>query len=274
MNKKERKILIIFCSAVLIIFPLFFMNNNNNNNKNIGKNIVSDAHTQVGPASADLVFFKAYPYKNVEFSGDNLIDGIYGNRTVYVFKLNDIDEIEAINYKNGEKTLSFNNYTFKKDGILYIASATDNIVDPASQKITIEIKGANNNGKVSINQAIDTNKLNEDTKFIVSDPKIIYNKSNDSQQYVEVIKEYDIISLDSKNPLIKEENIKIDKGLLKDTGIATETIHNISNFGTDKLTNVVGIKTISVKIKFFTTKEDIDTENKIKSVIKSIEVKI
>lgn len=273
MNKKETKILIIVCSVILIISPLFFIKNNNKN-KNVDKNIIMGTRTKSGPASADLVFFKAYPYKNVEFSGDNLIDGIYGNRTVYVFRLNDINEVETINYKNGEKTLSFNNHTFKKDGILYIASATDNIVDPTNQKVTIEINGSNNNGKVSINQVINTSNLNEDTKFIVSDPKTTYNKSNDSQQYIEVIKEYDVISLDTENPLIKEENIQIDKNLLKDTGITTETIYTISNFGGSELTNVVGVKTVSIKIKFFTTKEDIDTENKIKSVIESVKFKI
>lgn len=273
MNKKKLKISVLVLTVMLLVSPLFFLKNGDkkiakNNNEETADIVKNDK------SIADLIFFRAYPYKNVELKGDNLIDGIYGNRTVYAFKTNGIDNIESINYINGDKTLSFNNYVFKKDGQLYIFSATDNIMDPANQNITITISGSNKGNNILNSQEIKTDKLNKDTAFIVSDPKTVYNKSNNNKKYDEIVKEYDIINLDINNPLIKEENIKIDKNILKNTGIPFEVNYSISDFGSDQITNTVGVKSVKVSIKFFTTKEDIETENKINSVIKSIDLKI
>lgn len=273
MNKKKLKISVLVLTVMLLVSPLFFLKNGDkkiakNNNEETADIVKNDK------SIADLIFFRAYPYKNVELKGDNLIDGIYGNRTVYMFKTNGIDNIESINYINGDKTLSFNNYVFKKDGQLYIFSATDNIVDPATQKITITINGSNNGHKVSSTQEVKTEKLSNNAPFIVSDPKTIYSKSDNKHKYVEIIKEYDIINLDIENPLIKEKNIKIDKNIMKNIGIPSEINYNISDFGSDQITNIVGVKSAKVSVKLFTTKEDIETENKINSVIKSIDLKI
>ena len=200
----------------------------------------------------ELLFYKAYPYKQLFIPGDNLIDGIYGNRSLYIIKLNTTNVIESIKYRNNDKALSFNNFVIKNTKGTYLISVCDNIIDPGKTNINLSISFKNNNKiKTTTSKIKLPVKQSEDFK-ITSSPKIYINKENSSKNTTIINKEYIICTNGKNSSLYKDIINSVDEQKLKNTGlpyVINTNVEHINKKG-DQYDNAIILDKIIISITF------------------------
>lgn len=268
LNKKQ---IIIMCISLLLIISTgvyIFTRADSIDKANVQKqedvNKVKNNELTNKETDAKLIFFRAYPYKQIYLPGENLINGIYGNRSLYIIKIDDMPEINSIKYKNKDKTLSFNNYLYIKNKDTYLVSVCDNIMDPKNMEIQLELD--TNAGKIT--KILGTDSLEEDvTKILSSSPKITFNDSINESGFLEIAKEYSIVNVGEETSLLKEEDFIVSRDDLESIGFPYEENIEVSELGGGSKTDKKGVKILKYTLKLFTKDIDKQTMSQIEEIV-------
>lgn len=230
----------------------------------------------------ELIYFNAFPYKKVILPGENLIDGSYGNRSIYLLEINGLDEIKNIEYKNEKKVFSFNNRIYKKGENLFVASVCDNIVNPDNKKIKVKIDGVKNNKDIIIEKNLnilkEKNNKNivkkQEEIYFISDPIVSFKQNTDKSNLFQIKKQYKILSLSDKNNKIEIKNLKLNTKDLKEYKISNSIkINDVLEDSTlSELTNRIGEKNIEWIINIETKLNEPNVEEILKRKIKNINI--
>lgn len=281
----KRKVIIMLEILFLIIlliasFIILFKKNNQNINIKNDK-LEMQAENNVN-AIVELIYFNAFPYKKVILPGENLINGSYGNRSIYLLEINGIDEIKNIEYKNEKKVFSFNNRIYKKGENLFIASVCDNIINPDNKKIKVKIDGIKNNKDIIIEKNLNilkekTNKnivKNQEEIYFISDPIVSFKQNTDKPNLFQIKKQYKILSLSDKNSKIEIKDLKLNTKDLKEYKISNSIkINDVLEDNTlSELTSRIGEKNIEWIINIETKLNEPNVEEILKRKIKNINI--
>lgn len=207
MQKKYiiKKIVIVIAAVFIAVIGCVFMFNKQGP-KNDTKGDTANILYEAGDNEAFLIDKYALPYRQLYIDGDNLIDGIYGNRTFYAILLK-MPSASNPRYYIGDKRVSFNNKLFKtKDGYL-LFSICDNIklqnlrlvVNAGGQDAVFEVDKLK---KKAAEDLINVQKI-ADNKYAFAMPTD--KTSGDNIRYV-----YDIVCFGNAWDISKPVDINID----------------------------------------------------------------
>lgn len=281
----KRKIIIMLEILFLIIlliasFTMLFKKDKKENSfKNDKQEIQVENNLDT---MVELIYFNAFPYKKVILPGENLIDGSYGNRSIYLLEINGLDEIKNIEYKNEKKVFSFNNRIYKKGENLFVASVCDNIVNPDNKKIKVKIDGIKNNKDIIIEKNLNILKeknnknivKNQEEIYFISDPIVSFKQNTDKSNLFQIKKQYKILSLSDKNSKIEIKDLKLNTKDLKEYKISNSIkINDVLEDSTlSELTNRIGEKNIEWIINIETKLNEPNVEEILKRKIKNINI--
>lgn len=266
-NKKIAATILIAAILIIVSYNVVFKKQDKDTSNNKVEVLQSKQEEPI-----ELLFYRAYPYRKLFIPGENLIDGIYGNRSLYILKLNTKNKIESIKYKKNNKALSFNNFIINNTDGTYLISVCDDIVDPVKTDISVSISFTNNNKPETTNWKIQKpNHQPEDFK-IISSPKIYINKENNSKDTTVINKEYIVCTNEKNNSLYKDIISNIDEQKLKNTGLPYVINTNVDHINKkdDQNDKAITIDKIIISITFKVKDKNTD-DVLLKSVVGNFE---
>lgn len=282
MKRKVIIMLEILFLIILLITSFIILFKKDNKNIKIKNDKLEMQVENNADAIVELIYFNAFPYKKVILQGENLIDGSYGNRSIYLLEINGIDEIKNIEYKNEKQVFSFNNRIYKKGKNLFIASVCDNIINPDNKKIKVKIDGIKNNKDIIIEENLNIPKeknnknivRNQEKIYFISDPIVSFKQNAGKPNLFQIKKQYQILSLSDKNSKIEIKDLKLNIKDLKEYKVSNSIkINDVLEDSTlSELTNKIGEKNIEWIINIETKLNEPNVEEILKRKIKNINI--
>lgn len=139
MNTKKKiiykLITLVITFAIIFIGVKFFVGEKNEEQKNGLEQIVETIPegSTLNDVKLSLISTYITPYRNVNLKGNNLIDGSYANRTVFVFTVTGMKDLnknfKSLNIYNGEDRISCDllAYQYNEDEVIVFAACDNNI---------------------------------------------------------------------------------------------------------------------------------------------------
>ncbi len=239
MSKKILyKILAIIIAIILIGGAVFFLKDdtttpsspNQTSEKLVTDEIPKDS--DLNNLKINLISNYVVPYRDIELKGDNLIDGSYANRTVFVFtitnvkNLNELFQTLSIYEKEKEKPCNIIAYQYNKDEVI-VVTAIDNTIDIKNLVIAITVRDPKTNDNLTI------------TKELTEDKPILNNN----------IAVGDLLSVNEKSYWYRQKNDNINDQVSKngDKGAYFEYTRtlNFLSFGDNNIIDTNKLKIVS-----------------------------